>query len=260
MVRVFLSLGIMAATFVVPSGVMADDDDLKERQIVRKGIDRDGHVRPDSELAKLTKVKVATSVNYRILLLEPDGKERSVPEDFEFKLGQQFRLEVEADSDLYLYVFHEGPDGSRTILMPDKYDNGRVPQAKKNEKKVIPDDGTYFEFVSPAGVEKLLVYANPQKRPELTPQEAFEIKDDADGKKKQLELKSAQDKIFSKAANVRSRHDKADDQLAKAPDDDVAIVFRGWDIPDDDGTTVAAGSTDESRKPDLFKQITLKSR
>lgn len=259
MKKSIFSKALLGLVLAIPGFAIADDD-LTERQIIRTGIDRTGKVRPESDLAKLSNVKVATSVNYKILLLEPNGKEKLVPEDFEFKIGQQFRLEVEADNDLYLYVFHEGPKGDRTILMPDKYDNGRVPLAKKGEKKVIPDDGTYFEFAPPAGAEKVLVYASPEKKPELTPQGAFEG-DAGEGNKKQLELKSAQDKIFS-AAKAVSSPAKSVKQVAEAPkeDDDVDIVFRGFDITDDDGTTVMVGSSDASRKPEVFREILLKSR
>ena len=125
---------------------------------------------------------------------------------------------------------------------------------------MIPDDGTYFEFAPPAGAEKVLVYASPEKKPELTPQGAFEG-DAGEGNKKQLELKSAQDKIFS-AAKADASPAKSVKQVAEAPkeDDDVDIVFRGFDITDDDGTTVMVGSSDASRKPEVFREILLKSR
>lgn len=256
----YFKMALLGLSLAIPLPVLAADDDLTERQIIRAGIDRNGHVRKDSNLAKLSDVKVATSINYKILLLEPNGKEKNVPDNFEFKVGQQFRLEVETDSDLYLYVFHEGPDGARTILMPDKYDNGVVPMAKKGQKKVIPDDGTYFEFVPPAGVEKLLVYASPDKKPELTPEGAFEQRP-GDDDKKRIDLKSAQDRIFSNATNVRAKPQKSVKQVAEKPaSDDVDIIFRGFDITDDEGTTIMAGSTDPRTKPDLFRQILLNSK
>lgn len=250
---------VLGMAFMAPVFSFADDD-LTERKIIRSGIARNGEVRPGSDLAKVTNFKIATSIDYKVLLLEENGQERSVPMDYEFKIGQQFRLEIEANNDLYLYVFHEGPNGDRTILMPDKFDNGQVPLAKQGDKKVIPDDGTYFEFVPPAGNEKLLVFATPERRPELTPKRAFE-EGAGEGTKEQLELKSAQDKILSEAKKaMKSPATTIKKQVADAgKPDNTDIVFRGFVLTDTDATTAMVGSTDPNKKPPVYQEIVLKS-
>ncbi|QDU59663.1 hypothetical protein Pan216_04940 [Planctomycetes bacterium Pan216] len=232
------------------------------RGIIRAGVDKSGRVHGD--LAKLTGLKNATSLNYKILLMNRDGTEKVVNEkDHTFTLAEQFRLIIEADSDLYVYVFHEGPDGIRTVLLPDAADEGRVPMVKKGSQKVIPDDGTYFEVVPPPGTEKLLVYATPEPRPELTPEEAFE---DADGTKEEKKLKTTQDKVFESASSKQAKEAKTGnvEELAENLDEMPEFRLRGlrWtpEESSDEGKTVLVGSFDENKKPDLFVEIPLNSK
>lgn len=237
-------------------------EDFKTRAIIRAGVDRNGRVH--GELAQLTGLKNATSINYRILLLQPDGKEKFVDEDeYTFKFGEQFRLEIEADNDLYLYVFHEGPDGKRTVLVPDKYDEGYVPLVRKGEKTIIPDDGTYFEFVEPPGTERLLVYATPEKQPTLTPEDAFREQD----KQQEIKLKSQQDAVLN-AEQERGPKKvvKEEDPKKVAQVNESLPEFRlrglRWEPPvsatNDTGKTVLRGSYDE-RRPSLFVEIAMKT-
>jgi hypothetical protein len=229
---------LLVASVATPS-LPAQKPTMISRSIIRKGIDRDGKVH--GEFAKTTGLANATSVGYKILLLDADGKEQPVdPGSYQFQLGQQFRLEVECDSDLYLYVFHESPQGVRTLLVPDAADAG-PPMIKKGQKKVVPDDGTYFEFVPPAGKEQLLMYAAPKPRPQLTPEEAFKDQKQLDPKKR-IELKSAQDKIFDPAKKLRARS-----------------AFRYTD-PNEKSTTEVVGSKDQKQRPDLFVQIQLNTQ
>jgi hypothetical protein len=210
----------------------------------------------------------ATSLAYKVLLLNADGSESSVDaSQTTFQFGQQFRIEIEADSDLYVYVFHEGPDAVRTLLMPDVVDKGRVPLLKRGQKKVLPDDGTYFEFVPPAGVEKLLVYASPNIRSELTPKEAFENLQEMD-KKKMIELKNQQDKVISDATKNQPADALTSSDLQKVAESNEAIPefrLRGmrWKPETDDageGQTVMVGSYDPNVRPDLFVEISLETK
>lgn len=252
-------VGLLGASF-------AAADDAKPaysvRSVLRKGIDDQGRVH--GELAEVTGLKTATSLGYKILLLESDGSEKSVdPSAMTFKFGQQFRIEIEADSDLYVYVFHEGPDGVRTILMPDSVDKGRVPMVRRMQKKVLPDDGTYFEFAKPAGKEKLLVYASPERRDELTPKEAFETMD----KGKMIELKNEQDKTISQTTKNQSEAITSPDikKVAEMNQSQPEFRLRGmrWDpkvMNIGEGKTVMVGSYDPKVRPDLFVEISLETK
>lgn len=240
------------------------EDKVTPRNIARKGIDDQGRVHGD--LAEVTGLKTATSLGYKILLVDENGAEQSVdPAKTVFQPGQQFRIEIEADSDLFIYVFHEGPDAVRTVLMPDAIDQGRVPMVKRGQKKVIPDDGTYFEFTPPAGKEKLLVYASPERRDELTPKEAFENMD----KGEMIELKNQQDKIISDSTKNQPTEAitaPSIEQVAEVLETKPEFRIRGglrWSpegMESDGGKTVLVGSFDENVRPSLAVEITLETK
>lgn len=246
---------LIAAAAIVGLATKAEEADVRERGIARQGIANDGTVR--GELKNLLKLDKATSIHYTILLTQPDGTAKPVREEAGFKIGQQFRVEIEADRDLYIYVFHEGPKGERTILLPDAGDKGRIPMVKKGQKKVLPDDGTYFEFVPPAGTERLLVYASPTPQPSLTPAEVFE-------KDAGKELKSTQDKAFKSASSAKSETIEGANiaDAAKAfetkPD---AVKARGANfvINTGRGRTVMHAAGQGAKDPDIYREILLKT-
>lgn len=262
----------LAAVVAAPVTAIAEEPARPEysvRSIIRKGIDDQGRVH--GELAEVTGLANATSLAYKILLLNDDGSESTVNAgDTTFKFGQQFRIEIEADSDLYVYVFHEGPDNIRTILMPDVVDQGRIPMVRRGQKKVLPDDGTYFEFVPPAGVEKLLVYASPERKDALTPKEAFENAEEMD-EKKMIELKNEQDKIISESTKNQPAEAITAPDIKKVVQSNEGLPqfrLRGmrWQpeqtnaTEKKDGQTVMVGSYDPTVRPDLFVEISLETR
>lgn len=236
---------VATIAIVAGGGSLVAQEKVLTRGIIRSGIDKDGKVHGD--LAKLTGMANATSLSYKILLLGKEGKEQFVDEaSYTFKVGQQFRLEIECDSDLYLYVFHEGPDRTRTVLIPDATDGGRIPMAKKGEKKIVPDDGTYFEFVEPVGTERVLVYATAKKRSDLTPEEAFKDPKSL-SPNKQLEMKSTQDGTFAKAKEYRTR---------------AAFSYRTKknEANPAEGKIEIVGTKDKSERPELFVEIPLTTK
>ncbi|MBY0588529.1 DUF4384 domain-containing protein [bacterium] len=237
------------------------------RSIIRKGIDDQGRCHGD--LAKATGLANATSLAYKVLLLNPDGSESSVDASkTTFRFGQQFRIEIEADSNLYVYVFHEGPDGVRTILLPDTIDKGRIPMVKQGQKKVLPDDGTYFEFVEPAGMEKLLVYASPEPKNDLTPKAAFDGVKDKDKNQKLIEMKSQQDKVIGEATKNQPKEAITTPDIQKVVESNEVLPefrLRGlrWQPEAEnltEGKTILVGSYDPKVRPDLFLQISLETK
>lgn len=221
--------------------------------------DRDG--RTVSEALAKSGLKQITSLRYSIILRNPDGSETAVDEaKHNFQRGEEFRLVVEADAKLYLYVFHESPDGLRSFLVPDRHDPaGYVPQLEPGKPLTIPQDG-YFEVTPPLGVERLMVFATPEKRPELTSTEAFTEPSQLSDEQRRS-VKEKQDRVFNTAMNVVPDTIPRDQRSKGAP----RIRLRGmaWQPktkPGHTGKTVVVGSYDENDKPDLFLAIPLDSR
>ena len=132
------------------------------RSILRKNVQRDGKV--SAEFAKQTGLKNVTELTYKILVVQSDGTLKPVrPDQHTFNIGDQFKVEISCGRDLFIYIFNQDMEGKRVMLMPDKkFDKDRVPMAKKDEAKTLPDDDSYFEFVPPGGTEKLLIFASPE--------------------------------------------------------------------------------------------------
>ena len=238
-------LALVVVALAVQTPGHADDKQEKSgirgvtRESLRSSIQKNGEV--TGVLAK-SGIKNATSLAVRILLLADDNSKNAV--DFEnhvFEVGQHFLIEIECDSDLYVYLFHEGPDGKRSMLMPNpKFDDKRTPMVAKGTKKVLPDDGTGFVVVPPSGKEKLLIFASAEPQPNLTPEQAFkQNRSEADNevvrKKTDAQIKD----YYSRAAEWLSQEIEDEETGAKAQ---------------------VVGSKDPKVKPRLFKEIVLQSK
>lgn len=237
------------------------DEKFKARGVIRAGVDSNGRVH--GEFASATGLKHMTAVAYKIQMRDASGKEAVVDErTHTFKVGDQFRLVLEAETDVFVYVFHEGSDKNQVILLPDRFDQGRVPFVKRGEKKVLPEDGNYFVVTAPAGTDKLRVYASPERRAELTPKEAFENPTPEQLK----ELKVKQEKVFSGATNKAPAQKVTavePRQVARSNEALPEFRLRGLDwepqTSPEEGRIIAAGSYDESKRPDVFFDISVKS-
>lgn len=131
-------------------------DDTTFRDLARKYFkDGDG-----AELAKLVgysqPVKQIIALEYKVLL-HADGKEKPVdPKTYEFRVGDEIRVEVSPLNDYYVYIYYVGASGKKEFLLPtDKED---PPLAKAGKALALPGDG-YLEFKAPPGNEQLLVVA-----------------------------------------------------------------------------------------------------
>lgn len=258
---------IALAAIGLAVGLASAEEKIRTRGIIRAGVDSTGRVHGD--LAKLTGLANATALSYKVLLQDDSGKEHFVDEkNYTFKVNDRFRIQIEADTDLYLYVFHQDPHGKRTVLVPDSEDRGRVPVVKQGDRKVIPDDGTYFQVTEPVGEERLLVFATQDKRPELTPQEAFQENTDT---KKELQIKSTQDKVFSSTTEAGPKKTITQTDIKKVAQSNEELPefrLRGlrWEPEEDEeskaenGKTVLQGSYDADKKPELFVEIPLRSK
>lgn len=105
------------------------------------------------------------ALEYTVLLRKPDGDEPVDVNTHNFDVGDQIRVRIKPESDLYIYIFHEGASGERTCLLPDKKE--MPPLAKAQESLDLPADGSVFEFSPPAGDEKLIVVATEKPSEDL---------------------------------------------------------------------------------------------
>lgn len=223
-------------------------------------VDRVGNVTA-SRLARAG-LKRVTSLKYTIMLRNSDGTESAVDEvDYTFQMGDEFRLIVEADTDLYLYVFHESTDSLRTFLVPDRRDpTGYVPRLVRGKPLTVPRDG-YFEVTPPSGIEKLMVFASPEKRAELTTADSFAQPNELSSNQRRI-LRTQQDQVFQTAMNViAKRSPKADTKTQNGPR--IRLRALSWTPKTDgakSGRTVIVGSYDKDAKPDLFLTIPLSSK
>ena len=147
---VVLGIGVCLAV------ASAKADDVTFRDLARKYFkDGDG-----ADLAKLVgysqPVKQVIALEYKVLLFE-NGKETPVdPKTYQFRVGDQIRVEIAPLSDYYVYIFHIGASGKKEFLLPDK--NEQPPLAKAGERLALPDNG-FLQFAEPPGDESLLVVA-----------------------------------------------------------------------------------------------------
>lgn len=163
---------VFSLTFV-STAAGAGDDESSVRDLVRKYVRRQDQAAntgtpktpgpkkgdvPDKLPGDLRKV---IALEYTVLLLKGDREEAVDPHKHEFKLGDKIHVQVEPLSDLYIYIFHEGASGERTCLLPS--DEETPPLAKGERKLRLPSDGGYFEFMPPAGEERLIVVATEEK-------------------------------------------------------------------------------------------------
>jgi hypothetical protein len=127
------------------------------------------------------------------------------------------------------------------MLMPDrKFDADKVPVAKKDETKRLPDDDTCFEFVEPGGDERLLIFASPEPVPGLTAEIAFK---DSKTPQATIQLKSVTDNV-KKDFTTRS----AAEWLSQEIEDESGAVSQVF------------GSSDEKVAPKFFHEIVLKCK
>ena len=122
------------------------DHGVRSRNIVRR---------------KLPQGTQSIALEYTVVLIDEAGNQKTVdPVEYTFKLGDSFLVRIKPQDDLYVYVFNEGPNGTRTCLLPSRDEQAQF--VRGGEEVTLPDDGGYFSFEPPAGEEKLVVVAVPE--------------------------------------------------------------------------------------------------
>lgn len=140
------------------------------------------------------------ALEYTVLLLDANGKERPVdPNSFQFKIGDQIRVQIQPLNDLYIYIFHEGASGNQHCLLPDSNTNEKAPKALASKVLKLPEDG-YLEFGAPPGDEKLIVVATEEPIQEMS------LLNNVVFKKPEEELTKEEKEV---AAKLRASHTKS---------------------------------------------------
>lgn len=110
--------------------------------------------------SRLPAATESIALEYTIESLDRDGIRTTVdPALHFFNVGDSFLIKVKPQDDVYVYIFTEGPTGDRTILLPAPEAADRPVLVPAGTEVVLPGDGGWFEFVPPAGEEKLVVVA-----------------------------------------------------------------------------------------------------
>lgn len=105
-------------------------------------------------------------LEFSVLDVEDNGTRTAVdPEEHAFEVGDSILVSIKPQDDLYVYVFTEGPDGTRACLLPESPDSPLLVPA--GAEISLPENGDLFTFEPPAGEEKLVVVALKQPNPDL---------------------------------------------------------------------------------------------
>lgn len=133
----------------------------------------------DIVLAKLPPDAKIMGLDFTIVHVDDNGNRKLVdtaPEEYPFKVGDSFLVKIKAQDDLFVYVFSEGPEGTRRRLLPEQADQPL--RVRKGDEVALPD-GDLFKFQHPAGEEKLLVVALREHNQNLVLVEEAAFKQDA---------------------------------------------------------------------------------
>jgi len=247
-------LGLALLSAILPSVGRAAEPPAKWRNIIRT------RLQPDVQ---------AVALEYTILLAK-DGQERPVdPNTYQFAVGDQFLVRIEAKDDMFIYVFTEGPEGEKSCLQPT--DQERPPFVKKGERIELPGDGL-FQFATPPGEEKFIVVATAEPSKDLAslanvvfrkPNQLLTAAEQEQKAKLLGEYKQKMESTLKeKVAGAKTRgvlKKESVDAFAK----DLQAKKRGViEEPPSNGETSSfamAVSTPEGGKPQMLLTISLKS-
>ena len=200
--------------------------------------------------------KKVVALQYKLLALKTnaEGDVKFTPVDprtYTFQIGDECRVEVTATTDCYLYVINQGPDGCRTVLLPDLEEKNQEPTWVKAGQTVrLPTGDDVFGFQLPVGEERLAVVAMKEKTADLEAlvEKAFGAAAPDTGVNG-IPITTRGDGDFA-----RNLTDVRKDEKTKLKDGDAA--FDGFDPKD--GSLFAA--TVDKDNPEMVVSIPLRSR
>ncbi len=104
-------------------------------------------------------------LRYQILLRRGDYVS-FVPEGYQFRSGDQFRVVFQANAEGYCYIFNRGTSGKGHVLFPDPRINGGDNRVPAHTDYVVPGAG-WYEFDEMPGIEELFVFFSHESQAQL---------------------------------------------------------------------------------------------
>jgi len=221
-----------------------------------------------------TDVSNVVALEYTVLLRREGRDEAVDPKEYQFKIGDQIRVRIEPLNDLYIYIFHEGASGKHTSLLPEQGSQEKPVLVTRGKTVVLPNDDSVFEFVPPAGEEKLIVVATEKPVEDLDAltgavfaQPGEQLNDEEQAARAKLRAR-----VEARLQSIRRRQQKvvqtrglltpetlkkAGDKIARSADKRVQL-----EEPPHDGkksTFFVSGTVGNSRQNDVLLTIPLVS-
>jgi hypothetical protein len=167
------SLSITALTFVAAAFTAAPA--LAQRASAKAMIVE--HVEPsgrvDQSLAQQTGWNSLRGLAWQMLVVdEVDGSDVPADPAKQFRTNQAFKFQVEAYTDLWVYVMNVEPNGKMVTLLPEEGEQHLL--VKAGTKILVPPDGR-FRFVGEAGVEQFRIVASPTKLNWINPEALWKL-------------------------------------------------------------------------------------
>jgi hypothetical protein len=185
----------VALAFSLPLGSQAGT-----RTILREKVDAQGRVGDD--LATRTGWRVARGFRWQILLADATGRFQPVRPDQIFRTGQAFRLCIEAQCDLWIYILDRDPAGREMVLLPTRGEEHLL--VEQGQQANVPPDGQ-FRFTDPPGIEDFRILASPAKLDWVNPRELFAMEADKALDDREREKAEAQKAARTKAIAALQR-------------------------------------------------------
>jgi hypothetical protein len=259
-----ISMAAMGAAMVIvlPSGPQAGT-----RTILREKVDAHGTVGDD--LAARTGWRVARGFRWQILV--PDAADRFEPTrpDRVFRTGQAFRLRLEAQCNLWIYILNRDPDCREVVLLPTRGEEHLL--VRQGQQVTLPPDGQ-FRFADPPGTEDFRVLASPAKLEWVNPRELFAMEADKPLDDRARAQAEAQKEVRTKAIDGLQRAQSArrlvSRSLGEAVDElaaDPALRRRTKDTmvvepPQENAQLVLQASSDPADRGVIVFDIKLQHR
>jgi hypothetical protein len=237
----------MSATLVRYTAALlqADADGATARDIINDHVRADGRV--DPAFTDRYGWRTAHGFEWRMLQIDDKtGEQIPVRHDQVFETGTPFKIQIEAYTDLYVYVINLNKDGTLASLFPEKHEGHHLIPAWQAVK--IPPDPEggrkdRFRFVPPAGRERFFIIASADKLNWAEPAKLLERGGNSQGQKAIRDWRRDGARVLSGKSIAKllrsARLDESGEKNIRAPRS-KNIVLVG--PPGDGGQEVLCGS------------------
>jgi hypothetical protein len=212
---------------------------------------------------------VARGFRWQILVPDAAGQFQPARPDRVFRTGQAFRLRLEAQCNLWIYILNRDPDGGEVVLLPTRGEEHLL--VGQGQQVTLPPDGQ-FRFADPPGIEDFRVLASPAKLEWVNPRELFALEADKPLDDRERERARTQKAVRTKALagleRAQSARRRVSKPLGEAVDElaaDPGLRRRTKDTvvvepPQEDAQLVVQASTDPADRGVIVFDIKLEHR